>query len=172
MFFLFCSLSRSEGVLTASQPSQRLLQMGLKYPKQEPTHELPRGKSPFKKEKLREKKRFYPHVLINHLSLSSFLSALFRCWSIWAPRTIEGFTRRGSELSWEDDLWPSTVSWAWRTSRSTVACRGSSLWRWRHSRLDFICSKARRIKTRTRDDSTNTSQKDPSPREKKRERRT
>ena len=83
MFFLFCSLPRSEGVLTASQPSQRLLQMGLKYPKQEPTHELPRGKLPLKEEKLREKKTFYPRVLINYislsLSLSSFLSALFRC---------------------------------------------------------------------------------------------
>lgn len=38
-------MSRSEGVLTASPPSQELLQLGLKHPKQEPSHELSGGKS-------------------------------------------------------------------------------------------------------------------------------
>lgn len=39
-----CSLSWSERDLTASQPGSKLIQMGLKHPRQELTHELPGGK--------------------------------------------------------------------------------------------------------------------------------
>lgn len=48
-FIYSCSLSRSERVLAASHPGQRLLQMDLKHPEQKPAHELPRGELLFRK---------------------------------------------------------------------------------------------------------------------------
>lgn len=53
VFLIFCSLSGSERVHTGSRPSQRFLRLGLKDPKQEPAHELPRGKSSFEEGRLR-----------------------------------------------------------------------------------------------------------------------
>lgn len=46
--FFSSSLSWGERVLTATQPSQRFLQLGLKHPKHEAAHELPGGKLSFK----------------------------------------------------------------------------------------------------------------------------
>lgn len=59
---------------------------------------------------------------------------------------IEDFTKHGSELWSEDDLWPSTVLWAWKMSHSTAVCQESSLWHWRHSRLNFSKQRVRKIK--------------------------